>query len=56
MTEDMIYAAEQAAKAKRLEAMVLRWSDEADRLLMLNGRDMPDYAVKLLNEIAGATV
>jgi len=44
---------------KELQALredIRRWSDTADRLLMLNGRDMPDYAVKLLNEIAEATV
>ncbi len=54
MTEDMIYAAEQVAKAKRLEALILRWSDEADRLLMTEDRAIPVSVRKLLNEIAGA--
>ena len=53
MSEDMQAAAEQAAKAKRLEALILRWSDEADRLMIVDDQAIPERTRKLLGEIAG---
>lgn len=56
MSEGMKEAAELAAKAKRLESLILRWSDEADRLMIVDDQAIPESTRKLLREIAEASV
>lgn len=56
MSDEMKEAAELAVKAKRLEALILRWGDEADRLLRTEAFTQAYPVRALLREIAEATL